>query len=83
MPNKDEVNILKAQQHANVLKRAELKKQGVDIDNLSKQRKEAYGERFFNPVHENEEKLEKEGDIEGLDASFKDFEVNNTLYINF
>lgn len=75
MPNKEEINILKAQQQAKVLKREELKKQGVDVQNLVKLREFASGDKFFNPTNESEEKIDKEGDNEGLADSFKEFEV--------
>jgi hypothetical protein len=80
MPNKEEINILKAQQQAKVLKREELKKQGVDISSLVKLREEATASNYFNPVHESEENAHKEGENEGLSTSFQEFEV---IYSSF
>ena len=77
MPTSEEIQLLEAQHYAKVLKKRELKKQGLDIDKLKKLRTEDFeSEHLFKPVDRDEEVEIPEEELERFSQSFEQIKVN-------
>lgn len=75
MPNPEEVKILQASKYAQLLKRQELKKQGVNIEKLKTGKKETMG-RYYNPSTDEDLQVENSENQQELAQSFKEFQFN-------
>lgn len=72
MPTSDEVQLLEAQHYAKILKKRELKKQGLDIDKLKKLRTDDMEcEHPFRPVDKDEEVDIPEEELARFSQSFE------------
>jgi hypothetical protein len=76
LPTSDEVQLLEAQHYANVLKKKELKKQGIDINKLKKLRTDSMeSEHLFRPVDREEEVELPEEELERFSQSFEEIKA--------
>lgn len=72
MPNKEEINIMKAQAYSKVLKQKQLEQEGENIEELEKLEKKTV--KLEGAIHQEELDVSKKK--EDLEASFKQIEVS-------